>query len=491
MSIGLMSFCFLLPKVIGLESDEARRHYLDYSASFLRMTQHKLYGQDNHATVVAFEGKLNKDYFVKALKMLFQAHPNLRAKKIKYDEIKERFYIDNELAFSDICFKFIEIEKEKGWREIIEKQLSQPFPFDGPYWKIYCLSIKNSQPKRHYLIQFFDHSLCDGISTAKLNDEFFTYYHALSNQKKIEVVEDKRPDSLATLYSQEQRCSWQNYKSKQEYLSKLYPMPPKGIIYEKLSSLEERSTKVILFAFEADPICRISKAHGFSVNDFLVATSLLALKNIQSSQETLDTSVLTSINLRNPKFGLANFINANNLACLHNSISQPVEIEPTSTVWSIAESYRKRLNSFIDQLALPPVDFSIDEMCERYGLNSATERKHFARGLATSNLGRIDLKKRYGDIDIIFYQFFANQGAGFFEALLGICCIENTIYCHVRYVEPLHSRKWAIQYVSRIIHELQSVLQNELILVESCTDKDVLDKVYSQIENTEAEKIIN
>ncbi len=480
MSIGLTIFFILLSQVIAQESSVATRQYLDYFATHLRMTQQKLLGQDNHATVVAFEGELNRAYLVNSLKSLFQAHPNLRVKKIKYDDQKKRFYVDNELAFSEISCEFVEIESEEDWQQIVDEQLSHPFPLEGPYWKVCCLSVKNSKPVRHYLIQFFDHSLCDGISTAKLNDELFTYYNALTNQKKIEVVEDSPPDSVAALYSPEQQCSWQDYKSKQDQLSKLYPIPSQGATYEKQTSLQQRRTKAILFAFEMEPIYQVCKENGLTVNDLLVATSLLALrsnKSFQADMKPFDTSVLTCVNLRNPKIGLADWINVNSLACLFNIIILPQKIEATSTIWTIAESYRKLSTIFINQLAQPPVDFSIEEMCERYGLNLTPNRKYFAGGIAVSNLGRIDLKKKYGNIDIIFYQFFTNQGAGFFEALLDVSCVENTIHCNITYVEPLHSRKWALQLISQFIHELNLVLHNRLTLIENCTDKDVLEAV--------------
>lgn len=475
--IGLMSFCFLLSQVIAQKSDIPTRHYLDYFASHLKLTQQKLSGQDNHATVVAFEGELNKEYFIKALEMLFRAHSNLRVKKIKYDKIEKLFYFDEELIFSDIFIKFIDIDDKEDWQKIVDKELSHPFPGEGPYWKVYCLSVKKSQTARHYLIQFFDHSLCDGISTAKLNDEFFIYYDALVNKKKIELVKDNKIDALTTLGLSEKQCSWQEYKKKQEKLSKLYPLPAKSANYEKQCPLNQRSTKAILVSFELEPIYEICKKHGFTVNDLLVSSSLLALRNNHPSQvdESFDTSVLTCVDLRNPRFDLQNKISVNNLACLFNIIVQPEKIEAESTIWQVAKNYHKLSNLYIDQLALPPKDFSLDEIINGYRFNLIDKRKHFPRGIATSNLGKIDLKKQYGDIDIIFYQFFSNQGVGFFEALLDVSCVENTIYCNITYVEPLHSRKWAIQLVSHFIHELQLVLPNRLTLVESGTDKDVLE----------------
>ncbi|NGX32073.1 MAG: hypothetical protein K1060chlam4_00111, partial [Candidatus Anoxychlamydiales bacterium] len=99
----------------------------------------------------------------------------------------------------------------------------------------------------------------------------------------------------------------------------------------------------------------------------------------------------------------------------------------------------------------------------------------FALGIATSNLGKIDLKKKYGDIDIVFYQFFTNQGAGFFEAILDVSCVENTVFCNITYVEPLHSREWALQFVLHFIRELKFALHDRLTLVEYGTDKDILE----------------
>lgn len=179
---GLASSILFSSQLDSQESKVSEKYFLDYFASHLRMTQQLLNGQDNHATVVAFEGELDKKCLIESLKHLFHVHPSLRAKNIKYDDLEERFYIDGDLIFSDISCEFAEIEEENDWRQVVTKELSRPFPSDGPYWKVCCLTVKNSQPARHYLIQFFDHSLSDGISTAKLNDACFAYYDALRHQ---------------------------------------------------------------------------------------------------------------------------------------------------------------------------------------------------------------------------------------------------------------------------------------------------------------------
>ena len=208
----------------------------------------------------------------------------------------------------------------------------------------------------------------------------------------------------------------------------------------------------------------------------LSATSLLALRNCKTDRhDSLDTTIITCVNLRHSNFGLSDKINANCLGCFFNIIIQPLKIDAASTLWTLAQSYRKHSAVLIQQLARPPINFSIKEMCERNGLNLAERRNHFALGIATSNLGKIDLKKKYGDIDIVFYQFFTNQGAGFFEAILDVSCVENTVFCNVTYVEPLHSRQWALQLVSHFIRELNLALQDRLSLVESGTDEDVLE----------------
>lgn len=474
-SIGMIGVCLLLSKLIGQECNLNTRHYLDYFASHLMMTQQKLHGQDNHATVAAFEENLDKNCFIKSLENVFQAHPNLRIKKIKFDDNKKLFYVDEELKFSDINCKFIDINNEESWKDILEKELSTPFSADGPYWKIYCLTLKNSKKNLNFLIQFFNHSLSDGISTAKLNDELFTYYDVLKKGKNIEIVKDNKIDSLALLVNKDQQCLWDDYKNKQNKLAKLYPIPD-GNLYEKETSIENRKTKSVLFSFELEKISQFCKANDITVNDLLVATNLMALwknETSLSNKKSLNTSVLTCVNLRNPNFGLVNVINKNNLACLFNIVTLPMKIDNTSTILSVAKSYSKLSKTYINVLAVPPVDFSIDNMCDRYGINLAKSRNYFAGGIATSNLGKLDLKKKYGDVDIIFYQFFTNQGAGFFEALLDVSCVENTIFCNITYVEPLHRRSWAIGLASNFISELEVVLQKKLLLVERATDKDL------------------
>ncbi|NGX52310.1 MAG: hypothetical protein KR126chlam5_00607 [Candidatus Anoxychlamydiales bacterium] len=475
-NIGFASCFLFLSHLASQESESGQRRYLDYFASHLRKTQHTLNGQDNHATVVAFEGELNKECLIESLKSLFQVHANLRVKKIEYDDQEKRFFCDGELGFSDISCEFIEIDKEDDWRKVMSEELFHPFPSDGPYWKIRCLTVKNSQPSRHYLIQFFDHSLSDGISTAKLNDELFSNYHSKMSQEKMEVVKDCLPGPAATLFPPEKQCNWQDYKNKLDQIASLYPMPPKGLIYEKQATLQQRKTQAVLFAFELDPLYQTCKEHGLTVNDMLSAISLLALRNSQANRHhSLDTSIITCVNLRNSNFGLSDKINANCLGCFFNIIIQPQKIDASSTLWTLAENYRKHSAKLIQQLARPPINFSIEEMCERNGLNLAERRNHFALGIATSNLGKIDLKKKYGDIDIVFYQFFTNQGAGFFEAILDVSCVENTVFCNITYVEPLHSREWALQFVLHFIRELKFALHDRLTLVEYGTDKDILE----------------
>lgn len=460
------------------EKSTISRRYLDYSATKMKIMQEELHGQNNHATVTAFEGKLNKIYFTKALKILFQAHPNLRVKKIKYDTEKNLFYVDEELSFSDIPYRFIEIDQESDWKMILDKELSTPFPSNGPYWKAYCLTVKNSSPFRHYFIQFFDHALSDGTSTAKLNDTFFTYYQLLLEQKTIDTPKKYLPPPITALCPQEEKCNWLNYKNKQEQLTKLYPMS-QGEIYERQAPLNQRSTHSVLFSLKQAPLYKLSKAHNITVNELLVATSLLALRNTQSEKKpSFDTSILTCINLRNPKVGHVNAVNANYLACLFNAVVFPQKIQATSTIWSIAKNYRALLKIFIQQIAHPPEQFSIKETRDQIGIDSVYKRSHFTGGVSTSNLGRIDLKKKYGEIDIIFYHFFSNQRASFFETLLNFSCIDDTIYCNAVYIEPLHSRKWAVQFVSNFIQELQAILSQPLI-IKSTTDNDVLKATYA------------
>jgi NRPS condensation-like uncharacterized protein len=462
----MISACLFQSTLIA---QEKRRHYLDYFASHLRLTQQKLHGQDNHATVAAFEGNLDKNYFIKALKKVFQAHPNLRVKKIKFDDAKQLFYVDEELKFSEIVCKFVNLKGKESWRTILEKELSTPFPKDGPYWKVYCLTDTNGPRKLNFFMQFFDHSLSDGVSTAQLNAELFTYYDALVKGRNIALVKDRRI-AVSLLTPEKPKCSWEDYKKQQNQLSKLYPSTP-GKKYEQQASFENRQTKAILFSFELGHLSQFCKAHKITVNDLLVAANLIAFWKNDASERPLKTTVLTCINLRNPKFGFTNFINENNLACLFNIVTFPLAVDQSSTIFNIAKKYRELAKNYINALALPPVTFSIEEMCDRYGINAALKRPYFTGGIATSNLGKIALKKQSGGLNLVFYQFFTNQGAGFFEALLDVSCVENTLYCNLTYVEPLHSYQWAKGLVLHFIQELELVLQKKITLIEKASDQ--------------------
>ncbi len=194
-----------------LAEDLPIRRDLDYFASHLRMTQQFLHGQDNHITVLALDGELDKQCLKRSLETLFHAHPNLRVKSIEYDALSDRCFIQQELAFPDISCEFAEISEDDDWRRWLAEQISHPFPAGGPYWKVCCLTVKNTEPPRHYLLQCFDHSLCDGISTAKLQDELLTYYQALQEGREIQKVSDIPVTSPALLYPEALQCDWQTY----------------------------------------------------------------------------------------------------------------------------------------------------------------------------------------------------------------------------------------------------------------------------------------
>ncbi len=238
--------------------------------------------------------------------------------------------------------------------------------------------------------------------------------------------------------------------------------------------LEHRSTQAVLFAFNIGSLYETCKEHNKTVNDVLVAAGLLSLRD-NTDIDKLDTNIFTCVNLRNPKLGLADKLSVNQLSCLFNVVVHPQNVEKGEELWTTAQNYHELISTFIDQVGRPPYDFSIEEMKDRYGINNSAERHYFSGGIATSNLGKVDIKRNYGDLDVVFYQFFTNQGAGFFELLLDIVCVDDILYCNVTYVEPLRTRQWALQFVSNFIRHVTFILPERLSLISNATDQDLLD----------------
>lgn len=375
-----------------------------------------LYDQEapNHLTLTAqVVGEFTTDQLQQALAQVQQRHPLLRV-RIVPDTSGQPWFIDDAAT---IPLQVLERQSEKHWQQIVEQELSQPFDWSqAPLIRVVLLHSKDVSE----LLVTCHHSIGDGLSTAYLLRDILQALGTPHFQQQLlperPPYEDLIPSMAVT--SKENIIFSQNSDSptettfEQKTVSQLFMADdqPKSNIQTLKSTVENpTNTQVILSQCsrpsllswalskqETSSLIERCRQEQTSVHAAICAAFLLA---IDSDDTKTELRCLSPINIRRylsptieEDFGYYFCVTLTSVA-----------LTPNLTLWELARSLKSQLN----ERMLPNTIFAdIPQIQALLSTNPSpsTVREVLQEAndydVLVSNLGRLNIQKQFGDLQL-------------------------------------------------------------------------------------------
>lgn len=428
------------------------------------LTATRYNGDDKLVTVMGIAGILNFDLFKKCLQQLFEETPTL---KYTLHEAADTFYFEDNACFADIPILRLEINPLNAWREIVTDKIRQPFPKEvlkKYLWQVTVLAAPNNQ---HVIVFEYLHPITDGISSARLIDKLLDLY---SHPDKLQTVNHaaKALPAIEELYPPQSNPLASSATAN--------PVP-----FEQNCPLQQRAAHNFVLAYQVAPITEFSKQIGVKINAIITMCLILAWYKRQNKPEVL---INTCVNLRSRITGtnLTADVFGAYFSCVANLIKHGDFCNLTFT--EQVKSLEKAINEHISKYAQLPNTTSIEKVDALFGISQQTNNQHFVCNLDISNLGKLTMPRKYGHetnpIEAIFYYFFVNQVLAFSEATICFNTIEDTVYMSCTYVQPQHSKAWALQFIKEFINQMQFNIPRFNLITE-WTDRDLVENSTPRI----------
>lgn len=420
-------------------------------------------GDDQLVICTHLLGKLDYQKLIETLAIIFNKFHRLRC-SFQLDANK-RFVLQESVKFRDIPIAHITEKPFYYWRSIVQEKLAALFPLAHHLWEATLLSTNEQQ---HCLILSFHHVMTDGISSAELVHQILEGYF------KPELLE-RRPAQTCFKPPEYYYSTPRTAEHYQALLERTAVLT--AIAFEHQAPLEARAPKSILLSFALNPVQALCKQIGCTVNA-LLATILLCNYEEINRESIKSISLSTCVDLRRRIPG-AQFP-AHNFGSFLNSVTNYFSREILTSINSFADKVRyvqQSIDRYIVELSQPPIDASTNTVDEIFGISQQVNETHFQCNLDMSNLGKLTLKKNYGEgeaqLNVASYFFFVNAKLAISEFLYNFASIEDRLFGQISTVVPSHSVQTLNKFCEHFVEVLYRFVPN-FMLIPDWTEASLL-----------------
>jgi NRPS condensation-like uncharacterized protein len=400
--------------------------------------------------VAQVEGDLSIPVLEKALHLIVQRHPMLRASLVQTDG-KYGFHF-REQAVPNV--HSLRRQDHHQWVKIAEEEIHQRFDVGHSLWRLTVLT--DPELCQHEIIFTYHHSIADGISHLIFLHELLSCYQQLTAGITPALLSLVPPVPIEHLIYARLGLSYVLKKLGQ----KLRPHQP---ILEGSASLEQRRTHIVPRSLGAALTQRLQarcRQEQTTIHGALCAAMLLSAQSVVWERRSARLLCDSSINLRP-------LINSSDTYDGIGSRSSIIELthhlHPKTQFWDLARECKAGINQAIRRkepqrwLALVHWLGTKDTVLQQ----QAQENMGRSSTVAVSNLGQFPFSSVYGEVELKSIHF-AGGIHGIGSCLwLGAATCQGRMALSFAYVVPLMSETTALSLIKAVCQMLEQVCERE------------------------------
>ncbi len=378
---------------------------------------------------IKVSGTVGKNELERALSKVQKKHP-LAGVRVEMTAGKKQFITTENVPDIPLCESNVE---EADWKTILKKELYRRFDiFKGPMIRVFLIQGKDTSD----IVFIFHHAICDGLSAVVFLENLFLFLAEpglLVNPYTEAPIFTKliKKDTLDIIKGKEMPGWLTNREIPELKPPRKEPPPKPDFALHSWSFAEEEANKIVSFA----------KKNNLSVHAVLGAVLLrafsLELKEKNSFKGVLQSPVSFRpfmVDEAKDYFGLFNGI-----------LTADVDCSPERTIPEIALEIYTKLKAQLDNYE-PLIgyyffnEYFLDGIEDPELFFSNREDEPFNYDFSLSNLGRVQMQKKYGNYEIeeIYGPIFSairgeivisantHQGRMFFTCIYDKDCFDYT-----------------------------------------------------------------
>lgn len=399
-----------------------------------------------------FDAAFDFDKIHRALELLFECHPLLRA-TIETRTFNPFFVLNNQ--FSNIP---IQVASNQDWQEQFEREIHQPLESNTYLWRIVLQPYE--QGFRLFLITH--HAILDAISQINFIEQFMELYNQLLLGNKPSICPLPFLSNIEA--NLKETFSWTQFQQNYDEIANAII---DQIAYEENRPIQDRKSTTNIFVLENKKLALLLKAckkRKVTLNSLLNAIMLKTQAVLRPG--LIHACVKTPVNLRNycePK------LSEKHLGC-YLSIVETMHMLSNDTVWALAQEYQTNLYSAIPRIGFLPREIDHNEVdiglvTNLFAVTNARRRKSLPNTFGVSNIGRVTIKGCFEKIKLKDYVFNTNHLIGNYYMFLSALTLYDELKLVFAYVTPLITEASAKEFIELYLHLLD--LESERAVVET------------------------
>lgn len=417
----------------------------------------------NALCIPTVSGIVQPPLLAKVLNMLQKRHPFLR---VSMDNWPDTIFVEKNIQA--IPLKHSTATNKAELNTIIQQELLYKYhDLSLPLMRVHLVHLAYLDNVYAILINIH-HRITDGASLLNVTKELLETYEALSNGNKEYslAILTERYDDITVLFPKRFFTFWGKWKTRFIFFNtviseirQLTKHKPTSLFPVQFVKQEQVNIGLTQCKFSSSMLAKaleVSRANGTSLHGSCCAALLKAAYEYYSKKNNTQAATnficLSPINLRpylNPPlkaFHFGNPISASRTKCI---------MQPNKDFWEIARQVKQDIRHNISADLI-----FIYRLYARVVAKAAMKAKKFNPPvLSVSNLGRIQLKEQYANLQLQrLYYYVTNKGLVNPNIAVVVSTFNNELYWDINY--PAHFI--TVQDMNTIIGRAKEIFINQI-----------------------------
>jgi len=347
------------------------------------------------AGIFGLKGNVNPESLRRSLDFLQSSYPRINCRivgDLKNPEFKQE-------GTQPIPLELIEESDSLSWRDVVFKEVNTPFPRDKYLLKCFLVSAQDSTDT-HYLITIINHSISDGLSFMRMNDLILKYYAEAEKGLPLEQPDLKFPEG-------NQAIPWQTrgykavFSSLMAWIRQQMMVRSHGI--QKMTPdqnipVKDRQGNFVHRCIDLDlskklySRCKQEKA---KLNGAASAAMLLSVAQEIPKKGGKDWSLSCQsyVDLRSQT---SPRIKDEYMAVMTSSVFSFHRVNEQTSLWQLAQDIDQQIQSQVETGDFKKYPMILGKLIEL----SLPAPESSTQTLSITNVGRVRVKKNYGDLAV-------------------------------------------------------------------------------------------
>ena len=409
---------------------------------------HQAYGSMTVVNALVIQGAIDVQRLGIAINKLKATHAVLNMQTVLADD--QWHYVDG--ANTPIELKISNLSPDQTWQTIVEEESAKPFETD-PSKPLVRFHLIRQNSDQFVLLLVGSHAFLDGVSSICLQDQLLEYY---LNPKQV-IEERKLKPSMDQLLD--------HIDVPGDLLPFDAPLEDHEVtpvVDRNDTTSDQRIGRFFSRTIDketADKLIRTCREKGITLNPLIYAAAQIAIYRINQQQEPLSIACGGNSNMRSlcqpsPQ--------DEDLGCYVSMFGYRAEVTPETSLWELAEFGHKKLTqrfSSYSQVNTTRYPFWKDFLSLKHLDEASKTRQGRFSHFHLSNLGKVKLKPRYGNLQINAYHFLAGQQFLGTIYWMGAASIESKLCLSFSTVEPMLSKEKTEAWVNLTVEILTQPAQ--------------------------------